>query len=65
MPKIVSSIQTHQLILENVPMDTGSFWSVRVYGGRGFATGKHYNVNSAFAVKNSDGKYVINLDGSE
>ncbi len=65
MPKIVPSTQPQQLMLENVPMDAGSFWSVTVYDGKGFATGKHYNVNSAFAVKNADGQYVINLGGSD
>ena len=65
MPNIVSATIPQKLIMKNVPMEPGSFWSVTVYDDKGFATGKNYNVNSAFAEKNKDGDYVINLGGSE
>ena len=48
---IVSATNPQKLIMKNVPMETGSFWSVTVYDEKGFATGKNYNVNSAFAEK--------------
>ena len=65
MPKTVASIDPHQLVMKDVPMEAGAFWSVTVYNDKGFATGKHYNINSAFAKKNSNGEYIINLGGPE
>lgn len=65
MPKVVDSTEPQTLTLENVPMGSGSFWSVTIYDDKGFATGKYYNINSAFATKNNEGKYIINLGGSE
>ena len=65
MPKTISSTDAQTLTLENVPMEAGSFWSVTVYDDKGFATGEHYNVNSAFAKKDENGKYIINLGGSD
>ena len=65
MPDIVSATNPQKLIMKNVPMEPGSFWSVTVYDDKGFATGKNYNINSAFAEKNQNDEYVINLGGSE
>ena len=65
MPKTVSSIDPHQLVMKDVPMESGAFWSVTVYNDKGFATGESYNINSAFAKKNSGGEYIINLGGPE
>ena len=65
MPDVVRTTNPQILILKDVPIAEGSFWSVTVYDDRGFAVGKNYNVNSAFAEKNQDGEYVINFGGSE
>lgn len=65
MPDVVQTTSPQKLILKDVPMEKGSFWSVTVYDDKGFAVGEKYNVNSAFAEKNQDGEYVINLGGSD
>ena len=65
MPKTIKSTDPHRLIMRNVPMEEGSFWSVTVYNEKGFSTGKRYNINSAFAKKSQNNEYVINLGGHE
>jgi len=65
MPDIVSATSPQRLVMKNVPMEPGSFWSVTVYDDKGFASGKNYNVNSAFAEKTGKDEYVINLGGTE
>ena len=62
-PKIVDSTDPHVLVLKDVPNDPRAFWSVTVYNKEGFAVGKKYNVNSAFAKANDKGEYVIRLGG--
>lgn len=62
-PKIVDSTDPHVLVLKDVPNDPRAFWSVTVYDKDGFAVGKKYNVNSAFAKANDKGEYVIRLGG--
>ena len=65
MPKTIKSTSPQRLIMKNVPMEKGSFWSVTVYDEKGYSTGKHYNVNSAFAKKSKNNEYIINFGGSE
>ena len=65
MPKLTESTEPQKLIMKNVPMEQGSFWSVTVYNKNGFSTGKSYNINSAFAKESNPGEYIINLGGSE
>ena len=65
MPKLTESTDPQRLIMKNVPMEEGSFWSVTVYDENGFSTGKYYNINSAFAKENEAGEYIINLGGLE
>lgn len=62
-PKVVNSIDPQVLVLKDVPIDPRAFWSVTVYDKEGFAVGKNYNVNSAFAKANDKGEYVIHLGG--
>ena len=62
-PKVVNSTEPQVLVLKDVPIDPRAFWSVTVYDKEGFAVGKSYNVNSAFAKANAQGEYVIHLGG--
>ena len=62
-PKVVNSTDPQVLVLKDVPIDPRAFWSVTVYDKEGFAVGKNYNVNSAFAKANDKGEYVIHLGG--
>ena len=62
-PKVVNSTDPQVLVLKDVPIDPRAFWSVTVYDKEGFAVGKNYNVNSAFAKANDKGEYVIRLGG--
>ena len=62
-PKMVDSTDPQVLVLKDVPNDPRAFWSVTVYNKDGFAVGKSYNVNSAFAKANDKGEYVIHLGG--
>ena len=62
-PKVVNSTDPQVLVLKDVPIDPRAFWSVTVYDKEGFAVGKNYNVNSAFAKANEKGEYVIRLGG--
>lgn len=62
-PKVVNSTEPHVLVLKDVPIDPRAFWSVTVYDEKGFAVGKNYNINSAFAKPNASGEYVIHLGG--
>ena len=62
-PKVVNSTEPQVLVLKDVPIDPRAFWSVTVYDKEGFAVGKSYNVNSAFAKANDRGEYVIHLGG--
>ncbi len=62
-PKMVNSTEPQVLVLKDVPIDPRAFWSVTVYDKEGFAVGKSYNVNSAFAKANDRGEYVIHLGG--
>ena len=65
IPKAVTSTEPQTLTLNNIPMRPGAFWSVTVYDEEGFATGKSYNINSAFAKKSSNGDFIINFGGPE
>eukprot|EP00308_Calcidiscus_leptoporus_P025310 CAMPEP_0119358746 /NCGR_PEP_ID=MMETSP1334-20130426/6859_1 /TAXON_ID=127549 /ORGANISM="Calcidiscus leptoporus, Strain RCC1130" /LENGTH=321 /DNA_ID=CAMNT_0007373293 /DNA_START=57 /DNA_END=1022 /DNA_ORIENTATION=- len=60
---VVDSTDPHTLTLRDVPNHPRAFWSVTVYDEDGFARGRHYNVNSAFAQKDAQGAYVIHFGG--
>jgi len=55
------STEPQTLTLKDVP--AGAFWSVTVYDVEGFPQGDVYNINSAFAVPEEDGSYVIHFGG--
>ena len=51
--------------MTDVPSDQRAFWSVTVCNKDGFAIGKSYTINGAFAKKNEQGNYVIHLGGDK
>jgi len=51
------------LTLKDVP--AGAFWSITVYDAEGYPQGDVYNINSAFAVPNEDGSYIIHFGGDK
>ena len=53
------------LTLKDVPIAENAFWSITVYDKESFATGENYNINSLFAVPNSEGEYVIHFGGDK
>ena len=57
------STEPQTLTLADVP--AGAFWSVTVYDADGFPQGDVYNINSAFAVPEEDGSYVIHFGGDK
>ena len=48
-----------------VPVADNAFWSITVYDAQGYPQGDPYNVNSAFAVGNSDGSVTIHFGGED
>lgn len=57
------SMEPQTLTLKDMP--TEAFWSVTVYDAEGYPQGDFYNVNSAFAVANDDGSYIIHFGGDK
>ena len=57
------STEPQTLTLKDVP--AGAFWSVTVYDVEGFPQGDVYNINSAFAVSEEDGSYIIHFGGDK
>jgi hypothetical protein len=57
------SVEPQTLTLKDVP--AGEFWSVTVYDADGFAQGDVYNINSAFAVPEDDGAFIIHFGGDK
>jgi hypothetical protein len=57
------STEPQTLTLKDVP--AGAFWSVTVYDVEGFPQGDVYNINSAFAVPEEDGSYIIHFGGDK
>jgi hypothetical protein len=53
------------LTLVDVPVADNAFWSITVYDAQGYPQGDPYNVNSAFAVGNSDGSVTIHFGGED
>jgi len=51
------------MTLRDVPV--GAFWSVTVYDAEGFPQGDVYNINSAFAVPEDDGSFIIRFGGDK
>ena len=57
------SAEPQTLTLKDVP--AGAFWSVTVYDAEGFPQGDVYNINSAFAVPEDDGSFIIHFGGDK
>jgi len=57
------SAEPQSLTLIDVP--AGAFWSVTVYDADGFPQGDVYNINSAFAVPEDDGSFIIHFGGDK
>ena len=57
------SVEPQTMTLKDVP--AGEFWSVTVYDAEGFPQGDVYNINSAFAVPEDDGSFVIRFGGDK
>ena len=57
------STEPHTLTLKDVP--AGEFWSITVYDADGFPQGDVYNINSAFAVPEDDGSFIIRFGGDK
>jgi hypothetical protein len=57
------STEPQTFTLKDVP--AGAFWSVTVYDADGFPQGDVYNINSAFAVPEDDGSFIIHFGGDK
>ena len=57
------SVEPQTLTLKDVP--AGAFWSVTIYDGEGYPQGDVYNINSAFAVPEYDGSFIIHFGGDK
>ena len=57
------SVEPQTLTLKDVP--AGAFWSVTVYDAEGYPQGDAYNINSAFAVPEDDGSFIIHFGGDK
>jgi hypothetical protein len=57
------STEPQTLTLKDVP--AGAFWSITVYDAEGYPQGDSYNINSAFAVSEEDGSFIIRFGGDK
>ena len=57
------SVEPQTLTLKDVP--AGAFWSITVYDAEGYPQGDVYNINSAFAVPEDDGSFIIHFGGDK
>jgi hypothetical protein len=57
------SVEPQTMTLRDVP--AGAFWSITVYDAEGFPQGDVYNINSAFAVPEDDGSFIIHFGGDQ
>ena len=57
------SVEPQTMTLRDVP--AGAFWSITVYNAEGFPQGDVYNINSAFAVPEDDGSFIIHFGGDQ
>jgi hypothetical protein len=63
-PQYFPKTVAHQtLMLKDVPVK--SFWSITVYDKDGYPQTDTYNINSAFAVADTDGSVTINFGGDK
>jgi hypothetical protein len=57
------SVEPQTLTLKDVP--AGAFWSITIYDAEGYPQGDVYNINSAFAVPEDDGSFIIRFGGDK
>lgn len=57
------STESQTLTLKDVP--AGAFWSITIYDAEGYPQGDVYNINSASAVPEDDGSFIIRFGGDK
>jgi len=57
------SVEPQTLTIRDAP--TEAFWSITVYDAEGYPQGDIYNINSAFAVPEDDGSFIIRFGGDK